>query len=170
MSEPLFARLKRLADKKTLILLLTLAAVGVILILFSPHSENASASAAQPAFDENTYAEQLEERTSRLLSGVQGVGEVRVMVTVDSYAQTKYVRDRTTESAVGGVEKQSESVVLESGTGGTRSPVTECIILPRVRGVSVVCTGGANAEVQMRVTKVLTALFDLRTSQISVTN
>ncbi len=61
--------------------------------------------------DEEAYTTYLEDRLSRILSQIEGTGEVKVMITLKSSAEK--VLDKDTES-------DQETVTEEDSQGGTR--------------------------------------------------
>lgn len=120
-----------------LIVILGLLGMGFILLSqFWPDGDDAAAANA-----EVSYADDLEARLTELVSAVDGVGDCRVMITLES--GTEYVYTSPT--------------VL----------VTE--ILPKIRGVVVVCDGGNDAAVCERVTEVVTTALNIPQRRVCVT-
>ena len=112
--------------------------LGVLLLLFaSGGAERERESTAQSTLSE--YGEVLEERLAALCAEVEGVGQVRVMVTFSSAEQALY-------------------------EGSTRVGSTP----PRVLGVAVLCSGGGDSAVRARLTGMLTALLGIGANRISV--
>lgn len=171
MPESPFSRISSLFRSKKRIWILALFFAALLLLFITPteHTEEANTH----FFDEKAYVKQLESRTQALLSNVQGAGEVRVMISIDNFYREEYATDRTqeeTKSESASDTSAKESVVLQTEKNGVKSPVVQSVYLPRVRGVSVVCSGGADPNVQMKILSQLMALFDLDATQISVTN
>lgn len=156
--------------KKYLVFFISAALLVLILLFFS---EETPTEKENQTFDEAAYAKELEERTAALLSRVEGAGEVYVMITMENAYEAHYAADHIsdeTKTEGGEDTSQKESVVLQTEKSGVKSPIVESISSPRVRGVSVVCTGGGNASVQMKIISLVASLFDLDTNRISVTN
>lgn len=152
--------------------LFALGLAGMALILFadlfdpsgnqtSRQSETADRSASSAQLTE--YAEQLSARMEELLSGVEGAGETRVMITLESSEETVYALDEKRGDAQ---SYEWSHVILDDGTGD--SALVETTWLPEVRGVAVVCQGGDNAAVQARLTEMVSVLLGVSTNRISI--
>ncbi len=125
------------------------------------------------------YAESLEARLTEALSGMSGVGEVRVMITLKSSAErvvekeNPIERSSTTETdSQGGsrtvrTEEVGETVVYGS-TGSDREPYVVKTYVPRVEGVLVVAEGAGNGTVNRTITDVVQALFGVEIHKVKV--
>jgi hypothetical protein len=102
-------------------------------------SSGAKKESADTKNDLESYGALMEERLEALCSQIDGVGRAEVMLTFESGALAEY-RGST-----------------QIGT----SP-------PRVLGVTVLCTGGRDAEIRAELTGMLSALLGIGTSRISV--
>lgn len=179
-----------LRKDRLLILLLT----GVLLVVIAIPSSGTSNSrkntveekstAAGEAFagEMSAYTEYLESHLAAVLGTVEGVGKVKVMVTLKA----------STEKIVGkDVEHSNESIQEEDSQGGTRasgnnstkettvyesgdsgasgqSPYVTKEISPVIEGVIVIATGGANPVTAANITDAVQALFDIDTHKIKV--
>ncbi|MBQ6421095.1 MAG: hypothetical protein IJK02_08495 [Clostridia bacterium] len=157
----LFQKLK--TDKRAL-LVPCLACVGALLLLLSAGGEKAAKKTAETPVQQIEQAEtRLEERLTKLLSGVDGVGKLRVIVTLDSMEAYVYARD-TGADINGGTR---ESVVLVGDSGG-KEGLPEKLIAPSVRGVAVACEGGGSAAVRREVTALVGAALGVSANRIHV--
>ncbi|MBQ2730717.1 MAG: hypothetical protein IJF24_01705 [Clostridia bacterium] len=175
MGDSPMARVSGIFKQKKVLSLGLLFLLGVVLLLFSgSRGETSETALVSREFDEAAYTQMLEERVAALISAVQGAGETRVMLTMETFFIEHYALDRTKSTHVGsGGEEECEeesTVVLETGKNGVKTPIVQSVSLPRVRGVSVVCTGGSEPAVQMKIITLVQTLFDLNANQISVTN
>ena len=165
------ARLAAGAVKKPgLLFALGLAGMALILfaVLFDPAdsktTETGEATAASSGSAELTeYADRLSSRMEELLSGVEGAGETRVMITLESSEETIYALDEKRGDAE---SYEWSHVILDDGTGD--SALVETTWLPEVRGVAVVCQGGDDAAVQARLTEMVSVLLGISTNRISI--
>lgn len=142
------------------------AAVGVlamVLILLSellPQSTKpVGAESTVAAQSSAEYQTQLENRLERLISQMSGAGKTTVMVTLETGEEAIYALD--TQS--GEMQAQQTHVLLDDG-----SALTETVCLPQVRGVAVLCEGGADVRVAARITELVSALLDLPSNRICV--
>lgn len=125
------------------------------------------------------YAAQLEERLRDILEQTEGVGTARVMVTLENgyrqvYAKSEKVNNDTLEDIRAQDEKKTQekqvteqTYVLIDGAGG-KVPLVTARLEPEVKGVVVVCQGGADPLVVRRVVDTVRVALDISSSRISV--
>lgn len=123
-----------------------------------------------------SYEEELENRIREILRGVDGVGEVDVMVVLKSSEEKVFRVDRTSSVSVsstgtgetGGEERQeelSESTVLE---GQNQGPIVEKELRPEISGIIISAEGGGSEVVKAEVSQAMEALFGLPQHKIKV--
>ena len=122
-----------------------------------------------------SYEEELENRIREILRGVDGVGEVDVMVVLKSSEEKVFRVDRTSVSVsstgtgeTGGEERQeelSESTVLE---GQNQGPIVEKELRPEISGIIISAEGGGSEVVKAEVSQAMEALFGLPQHKIKV--
>ena len=141
--------------------LLVLAAGALLLLLPSGGGEEpdpAGTAAAEP-FD----LEGFEEKLADTLSQVQGAGKTRVVLSLDSSSRTVLAQD---------VERQEgggASTVVTVGRGsGSQEVVPLQTVAPSFRGALVVCPGGGDPQVRLRLVEAVSALTGLGSDRISV--
>ena len=109
-----------------------------------------------------------EEEMENILRAIDGVGELRLMLTVDSGTKRELAQDTTTErSGSEDVKRKSETVVVGTGSG-TQEVVVTNRVYPRYVGALVVCEGGGSAGVRLAVTQAVSALTALPSDKITV--
>ncbi len=175
----------QLFDKKNRLFIIGL--VGIVLIFmsdmlfFAPEdsesSENISAVYNMSSSDSEAYVDNLETELINMMLSVSGVGEAKVMITLDSPGETIYAQSEksTTEitaagSGNGADEKtsyESEYTIIDDGSKDT--PIIEMQKLPEIRGVAVVCQGGDDISVIARVTELVSVVLGVPTNRIFVT-
>ncbi|MCL1902924.1 MAG: hypothetical protein FWF94_00715 [Oscillospiraceae bacterium] len=89
------------------------------------------------------YETQLERELKRTLSAIDGIGELTIMVTLDSLSETVYAE---------------------------RGASVKTVITPKVRGVAVICDGGGDIIVKQKIVELVSRVFGIATTRISVTN
>lgn len=137
-----FGELKELlrSDKTVRIILIAGAAL-ILLIAFGGLTGGSRTDTAENA-DFTRYELELEKRLCSILSEIEGVGNVRVMVTLDMSEQTEY---------------------------GKNADMLISVTAPKVRGVIVVCDGGDSVTVKEKVVNAVSGVFGVNTLRISVT-
>ncbi|MBR5524860.1 MAG: hypothetical protein IKU51_06310 [Clostridia bacterium] len=157
-------RLKRLTAWRSLRLWLWIGLAGMLLIALSEWLPRERTPAQQPSA--TVTAEQveaaLEQRIGDLLCAVEGVGDCRVMVTLESDTRSVYAADTVT-----GADTAGESYLTVATDEG---PVGLLLtrIQPTVKGVAVVCRGGDDPAVCERVTQVVTTAFHISERRVCV--
>lgn len=148
-------------------LFVALGVIGVLLILLSevaPHDESIKKDNSEIQYDK--YISSLEEKTTSIISSIDGVGECRVMLTLSSTDESVYAKNTEEKMANSSYSKNNE-YVLYDGTQGDE-PILIKQVFPTVQGVVVVCTGGDNVVVRERIINSVSSLFDVPSSRISV--
>lgn len=113
-------------------------------------------------YDCDAAVQGLEERVVKLCDQMRGVSDVSVMITLDTVGETKYAQNSQVNKDESNVNTRYEYV---SDAGGLL-PIAE--VTPKVRGVAVVCGGGGNPDIQLKLTELLSALFGIPSSAVSV--
>lgn len=131
-------------------------------------------------FREEYIVSKLEERLEEILSAVQGVGRVKVMITLSSSGEKVVEKDIPLErnsivenDSTGGSRSTSEmysqeETVYSTNSNGDKVPYVVRENSARVEGVSVVAAGGGDAAVQKNITDVIQALFGIEAHKIKV--
>lgn len=146
------------------------AALGIVLLLLPGGNEKKQEGGAPDAaedFDRAALQEEMEE----ILSSLDGVGHLKLMLTVDGGSAYELARDEAQTQKRGGENtgertQKSETVVL--GSGASAEVVVTRSRFPAFIGALVVCEGGDRAEVRLRVTQAVAALTGLSTERITV--
>jgi len=125
------------------------------------------------------YVSNLEEKLETVLGEMEGVGKVKVMITLSDYGEAiveKDTVDKTntvneTDSNGGSRntferEIQAETVQIENDSG--TYPYVGKEMLPTIEGIVVVAEGGGNAIVVSQISKAAMALFPIEAHKIIV--
>ena len=124
------------------------------------------------------YAAYLEEKLKKMLEAVRGLGEVEVMVTLESSEEKIVEKDMTAErsnteeqDAAGGARTVNTSnteyrTIYREDTGG--DPFVVKTITPKVEGVLVVAEGAGKGNMAGEITQIIQALFGVEAHRIKV--
>lgn len=153
------------AKNKGIVLIL---AVGLILLAASSlggekETETATAATAEATFD----LEATEQKYAQALSEIDGAGKVTVVLSVQNGTQRVVAQDNDYESKDGDVEKNSSVVVISKGSG-TEETVTLQEIYPKLQGALVICSGGDDPAVKLKLVEAMSALTGLGADKISI--
>ena len=119
-------------------------AIILLLIFFSSTgssksiSKNTQTTTKTQQTTLSLYVSDMEDRLEQLLSGINGVGNVKVMLTLDM-SNTK-IKDN----------------------------VIEVADFPDVKGVVIVAKGAENTQVKMNILKAVQAVIDISTGRIEI--
>ena len=116
--------------------------------------------------------EALRAKMETILSRIEGVGELRLMLTLETDGERKLAGDSAlrysgSTAAPDDYERTHETVVL-SQTGSGQEVVVIQELCPRFRGALVVCDGGDVASVRLSVIEAVSALTGLGADKIAV--
>ena len=139
--------------------------VGMALLLL-PAGGRDSPEPESPAREEGVSfdLEAFEKKLERTLSQVEGAGEVKVALTLDGGSRQVLARNQDREGD-GGV---SNTVVTVGKGSGQQDVVPLQTVAPEFRGALIVCPGGGNAPVRLKLIEAVSALTGLGSDRISV--
>lgn len=131
-------------EKSIKVILIAGAAVILLIALSGLGSGSDKSDSGQALFSYKRQAEYeaaLEERLAGILSEIQGIGNLKIMITLDSSEENLY-------------EKRGSEPV--------------CTKTPEIRGVIVVCDGGDNIIIREKVISAVSGAFGISTARVSV--
>ncbi len=179
--------------------LIVLVLLGILLVIISlPTEESHEQEETKERMDEQrslyestgglqenayedlySYAAYLEEELEETLSQMRGVGEVKVMITLEASEEQvvekdeTMVRNNTTEEdSQGGsrnlyqMDSGEETVYQKFGSDET--PYVTKTILPRISGVLIVAEGAGTGNINKSIVDIARALFDIDAHKICV--
>ena len=128
-------------------------------------------------FDE--FETRIESRLKEILEKIVGVGNVDVMVTIESTEETVVYRDmheseqETNERDVNGAQRHITSVTRDGtialySVSGENKPIILKLIKPDVRGVLIVANGAENATVKKMLSEAVQRGLNVSPTRISI--
>lgn len=131
---------------------------------------------------QSEYTSDLEQRLAQILSGMEGVGKVKVMLTLRDQGEAvveKDVtmreegetagdgkRDQTGVNRAGSVESSETTVYVQSE--GNETPFINKELLPQIDGILIVAEGGDDSAVRKNISESVEALFGLSAHKIKI--
>ncbi|MBE6877616.1 MAG: hypothetical protein E7488_00400 [Ruminococcaceae bacterium] len=125
------------------------------------------------------YKSEMEKEITSLLEEIEGVGEAKVMITLESGEENIYVQQQKTANDTRKQQNdnnsqedikttfENEIVIVEES--GNNSALIEKTIQPVVQGVAVVCSGADDIKVVSAVTNSVSVVLNVPTNRICVT-
>ena len=149
-------------------------ALGLALLLWpsgrrSGGEQKTAAPEAEPLVVD--YCAQTEQRLEKILSRIEGAGQVRVMLTLRSGEAVQYQTDFESSSQTEGEKSSQSSVqktVILTKDGSYNEPAVVKTEYPRFQGALIVSQGGDIAAVRYQLSSAVASLLGLGTDQITV--
>jgi stage III sporulation protein AG len=160
------------SDKKTVTLITIMGGIGICLIMISSllpdnsKDENVSESVTEVSESED-FCSNTEKHLTEFLRNIDGVGEVKVYLTVSNDGEYVYATEDKISKSENKTEEESEYVII--GGNSDKTALIRTVRNPEINGVIIACTGGDSAIVQETVYKAVSTVFDIPTYKIYVT-
>lgn len=161
-------------DKKALTVVTVLGAVGLCLIMLSSFlpdnskkNEKKTETQASVSNVSEDYCLDTEKRLAEFLKNIEGVGEVRVYLTVNG--EEEYVYATEGKTSISENKKEEERKYVMIGGSSDKTALVETVKSPKINGAVIACSGCDSAAVQEKIYKAVSTALDIPTSQIYVT-
>lgn len=166
-------------------LIVILGLLGMALILLSQFFDGGSGKTkevdtATAQFTSEEYIAELEGKLTALITGIDGVGEARVMVTLESGVEYIYAQEekRNTDTTLEGGTTEVSGKVYEKENveqkyilvdqNGKKQPLLQTELQPKIQGVVIVCEGADNVRVEQSLTNVVTTALNIPSTRVCV--
>ncbi len=138
--------------------------LGILLLLWGKgtdrEKEKHEEAGLQPEYQgDRGELSEVENTLSSLLSGMEGAGKVRVMLSMDSGDETLLAMD---------TEGEDQKTVLVNQGNSQQSAVTKGLLYGKYRGAIVLAEGADSASVRLQLTEAVSALTGLNAGNICV--
>ena len=147
-----------LAKKYRYVVIVLLIGIGLMLIPDFNDKDASSPQVLSTEFDNPT------EELANILSSIQGVGKVRILLTLHSAERTVYQSDQKLD---GNGSIDTETVII-TDSDRNQSGMIQQVLAPQYRGAIVICQGAADASVRLAVVEAVADATGLSTDRISV--
>ena len=160
-------------------LLIIMGACGVVLLIFSGgfgSQEETEVKSNQDTLElTENYRENLEESVLKIVKGISGDKNATVVVTLESGIRYDYADSYNETSSNSSNEKSKNESSSSSKTyltfkndEGGEAPLVVTEIMPEVRGVAIVCTGGDNEALAEKIKNAVTAALDITSKRVYI--
>lgn len=162
---------------KKMIVITFIGILGLVLIGLSEFipsdtsekSKDVTSSLVDTSYS-SSFKKETEKELKKIISKIDGVGDVSLMLTLDGTTEYVYAEDVDTETDENSDSKsdkyKNQVIIIDSD--GNETALVKKIIEPKVKGVVIVCTGGGNLEVKERVIKAVSSALNISTNNICV--
>lgn len=129
--------------------------------------------------NESKEKEDLEEKLENILSKIEGVGNVNVVITYSESSEVIAMynednKDSTIEETDSGggkritKENDTKKQVIFEEENGSKVPMTQKVITPKIEGAVVTAVGANNALIKNNIIQAVEALTGIATHKIQV--
>ena len=130
-------------------------------------------------WEQEQYIKKMEAKAESLLSGVNGAGQVKVMITLRASSEQVVEKDmpvtrsQTSEQDSQGGSRMVSEFTTEDATvyrkgNGYEEPYVVKTLSPSVEGVVVVAEGAGNGEVSKNLSEAVQILFGVEAHRVKV--
>ena len=126
----------------------------------------------------DAYIEALENKLEQTIAGMEGAGKVLVMITLKDSgekildknqpyeSESSKEKEEGKESERTSIRSDQETVLIEQE--GNQEPIVVLEKYPEIEGVVVVCEGGGNSALALRIKEAVQALFSIDAHKVVV--
>ena len=155
-------RWSELWKKYKFVLLVVL--VGIILMLLPVSSQTKETEENKSQIPQESFdLAAMEQRMEKVLGKIDGVGKLRLMLTLQSGTRLTLAEDTQRDQD----RTQRETVTLNRGSGNQEIVITNRFY-PVYQGAVVVCQGADSSAVRLAITETVQALTGLPSDRIRV--
>lgn len=173
-------------NKKARMNLFTAFLIGILLLLmnhvFFKSSENQTEIESEQQTEQTEQTEQkqyhieqeIEKRLENIFSNMEGVGQVKVMVTMKNTKASVLAKEErkeysfTEEGKKIQSQKEENTIVMTEDNRGTRTPVIVQEKMPEIEGIVIVAEGGEDARIAQMLSKASQALLNVPAHKVAV--
>lgn len=174
--------LKKIKQVKHIGLIITIIFILILLIILfgdfnfsflteKSSTDNSSISVNSTYTSSNDYSKLIEDKLKSLISKINGVGDVEVMISVNSGSRVLIAsNDETTTTKNSKGEEittvSANPIIIQQN--GTSNPLVIGEVLPNITGVVIVCSGAKDVQVRLNILSAVKALLELDESNIVI--
>lgn len=155
-------RTKEILGKFKYVLIILIA--GILLLLIPENKKTETISSTIPEHTEYVLDE---SALSKLLSSVDGAGQVQVMLSVSSGEETVYQTDCSNSGTTENLNNKTETVIISDAQRNENGLVSR-VNSPVYLGAIIVCQGGDVPSVRLAITQAVSKITGLSTDHICV--
>ena len=142
-------------------------------------AESQDAPSGTSELQSNNIQNELESKLEKILSKIQGVGEVQVCINYQESAEVVAMYNEnsktssTEETDTSGGTRKIEEIdtqkdIIYKENNGEKTPITKKVIQPKIEGAIITAKGANNAETKTNIIQAVEAVTGLATHKIQV--
>lgn len=171
-------------NQQNIILILGISGIAMIFIsgLITPKKEkNISCNCSKIETSMTAKKKSLEESLENIVSGINGAGKAKVLITFEGTPETVYATEEkknneaSEDKSEGDITRKKESndsekrfITVKDSDGGEKAlAVTE--LEPKIKGAVVICPGADDPIVKNRITEAVTTALNINSNRVCIT-
>lgn len=157
-------KLSAVSERKKLVLLLLIGAVGLALALwghFSP--EEKGTEKGEISFDTMEYINDIENKIRSMTEKITGSSDVSVIVSAESGTEYVYVSNEELDG-----EEISREYITVKNESGRYELVLAKEVYPEIIGISIACPGGDDSSVKRKIMDSVSVAFGISKNRICI--
>ena len=165
---------EKLKGKNRTTIIVVIGIIGLLLLLFSEiiKTDDNKQKGKITELNVNTddYKNAVQQELVDILSRIDGVGDVKVMVTIEGSTEYVYAEEYNTKQEDGDskVSKDYQNKYVIVDKGNTKEALVKKILKPQITGVIVVCQGGGRPTVNEKIYEAVSAALNIPANRICV--
>lgn len=161
-------------------LLVIFGLCGILLIFLSSFFTDNDKNSTSGVFGTETYTvteykESLEKSVKSIVTGITGDKKPTVVITLESGVRYSYATiDETDSSSSSGnssdqtSESKKQSYITVKTADGGEQPLIITEIMPEVRGVAIICSGGNQQATAEKIKNAVTAALNITSKRVHI--
>lgn len=160
-------------------ILIVTGIVGIVLIFissfFTTDTADENSGVCSVSYNAEEYRIELQNNVKSIVTGITGDKSPTVVITLESGIRYSYASaaETDTSSSTGSTTDQSSEskkqsyITVKNSDGGEQALIiTE--IMPEVRGVAIICSGGDNSAVAEKIENAVTSALNITSKRVYI--
>ena len=160
--------------------LIFLGVCGILLIFLSSFFTEKNKKTTNGVFGDQSYTvteykETLEKNIKSIVTGITGDKKPTVVITLESGVRYSYatIDEIDNSSSSGNASDQSseskkQSYIIVKAADGGEQPLIVTEIMPEVRGVAIICSGGNQPAIAEKIKNAVTAALNITSKRVHI--
>ncbi len=165
-----FGTVVRSLKKYKYVLLILVLGLGLLLLPGNKREAKVPEKTCTTLSSED-YVRDMEQRLVKILSRIEGVGETEVILTLRQGEEAHYLYDtelRNESDSEEAISEETKKTVIFSAGNAYDEPMVTRKDYPLFQGALIVCRGGDDPMVQLKLIQAVSALTDLSSHKITI--
>ncbi|GMB10542.1 MAG: stage III sporulation protein AG [Candidatus Improbicoccus devescovinae] len=174
--------IKKLLNNREFVIniIIILSIIGVLFMTFAKLTKKNSFKYIQNSQNnEVDYEKKMKYDLENIISNISGVGNTKVFITFENTKEIIYAtegkqnNEKIFDESNGSVKRKKtgdkqKKYITTKDSDGNEHPVILTEILPKIKGVVIVCEGGGDPNIRNEITETIASVFNIMPVHIHV--